>query len=405
MFTTRSYALRLVVLTVLLGSLFAGTRQASRAQSDEVKAEDLFSIELKAAALPPAPAFIRLVRISLDPGAVSPEHTHPGPEFGRVESGVVTVTVNGPASIKQRSAKANDPFETAEVDSAIQLDRGDQIYYPTGTALTFRNDGEEVAEVLAVVILPGAASHPPLIDYTGDDPGEEAFNGVTSEILGDGIMTAVPTDTSVVSIQRVKLTEGQSLPGSRNPILYSVESGNCELTVTGGSVQISRKREPGPQTDVAYDEELKLRSGDGMFFPNGLRTTSRGENSADLTLLSVTVSPLSADEKLSEVSRGQIRFKQPDAKAADQSEPTANDSGDKWAEGDTVYVNSSDVNMRDSASLDGGLVTVLLYGQAMIVDGGPTEADGVIWWPVHIADDESLAGFVSEEFLQTEPAE
>ena len=46
---------------------------------------------------------------------------------------MVTITVKGPAKIKQRSAKESDPFDDAEQNKELQLDRGDQIYYPTGT--------------------------------------------------------------------------------------------------------------------------------------------------------------------------------------------------------------------------------------------------------------------------------
>ena len=100
---------------------------------------------------------MRLVRITLEPGATSPEHTHPGPEFGRIESGVVTVTVKGPAKFKQRSAKEAIRSTTPSRTRRRQLDRGDQIYYPAGTPMTFTNKGKEKASILALVILPAEA--------------------------------------------------------------------------------------------------------------------------------------------------------------------------------------------------------------------------------------------------------
>ncbi|MDQ2682244.1 MAG: cupin domain-containing protein, partial [Chloroflexota bacterium] len=307
--------LRVLFAFLFVLSIVPAVLMPAQAQDEEeIDTDALFGIDLEAGALPPVPAFIRLVRITLEPGAVSPEHTHPGPEFGRIESGVVTVQVTGPAKIKQRSAEPDDPFEDASQGSAIQLDRGDQIYYPAGTPLTFRNDGEEQARILALVILPAAPEGqegPPLIDYTGNEPGEAAFEGLSSKILGDGIATTLPTGTSRVTIQRVKLNEGQSLPGSRNPVLYSVTSGDCEFTITGGSVQISRTREPGPQNDSPVDTEVELRPGDAMFLPQGVRTTSRGENSDDLDLIQVIVAPTGSGERLSEESRGSIRFVQP----------------------------------------------------------------------------------------------
>jgi quercetin dioxygenase-like cupin family protein len=393
---SRRTALSLVGAAVLAPSF----EPVSAQDAEKIDSELLMRIDLDAKALPAPPAFMRLVRITLAPGATSPEHTHPGPEFGRIESGVVTVTVKGPARIKQRSAKESDPFEDAEQNKEIQLDKGDVIYYPAGTPLTFTNKGKEKATVLALVILPGVNDRPPLIDYTQATPTADTFEGVTSQILGDAIMTTIPSGTSRVTISDITLKAGQSLPGSRNPVLYSVVKGDCSFKVTGGSVQVSRTEKPGPQNDAELDKDIELKRGDAMFFPNGLRTTSRGDNSGALELLQVTVEPTSS-ETLSEANRGQVRFNQPSSPAASDG---GGASGD-FSEGDSVYVNSTDVNLRDAPSVDGGQVTVLIYGQELIIDGESTDADGYTWWPVHVADNPDITGYVVSEFIQSEPAE
>jgi quercetin dioxygenase-like cupin family protein len=273
---------RRVALSLLAAPLLSPSLQLARAQEDQIESEVLLKVDLEAKALPAPPAFMRLVRITLEPGATSPEHTHPGPEFGRIESGVVTITVKGPARIKQRSAKESDPFDEAAQNKENQLDRGDQIYYPTGTPMTFTNKGEEKASILALVILPATNDHPPLIDYTAATPTADTFEGVTSQILGDAILTTIPSGPSTITINDVSLKPAQSLPGSRNPVLFSVVKGDCSFKVTGGSVQISRTEKPGPQNDTELDKDIELKPGDAMFFPNGLRTTSRGENSGSL---------------------------------------------------------------------------------------------------------------------------
>lgn len=406
---------RYLAVLAIAFSTFSSFAPALAQDEEEIDTDSLLAIDLEPGALPEVPAFIRLVRITLEPGAVSPEHTHPGPEFGRIESGVVTVQVAGPAKIKQRSAKADDPYEDAQQGTAISLDRGDQIYYPAGTPLTFRNDGEEQASLLALVILPAASEDedgPELIDYTGDEPTEDAFKGLSSKILGDGIATTLPTGGSRITILRVKLNEGQSLPGSRNPMLYSVTSGDCAFTVIGGSVQISRTREPGPQNDTEAGTEVELKPGDAMFFPNGIRTTGRGENSDDLDLIQVIVAPTDTSERLSEASRGQIKFVQPesppeedDQDRAERENRSDSEPDVQFAEGSSVFVNSTDVNLRDAPTTSGGQVTVLIYGQELIVTGGPEEGDGITWWPVTIAADESISGWVSQEFIQSDPVE
>ena len=143
-----------------------------------------------------------------------------------------------------------------------------------------------------------------------------------------------------------------------------------------------------------------------MFFPNGVRTTSRGENSDDLELLQVIVesarptSDFLRTVAVNSSSSSRPRHRRPTPEGGTDS---GSQSSQSWSEGDSVYVNSTDVNLRDSPSINGGLVTVLLYGQEMIIDGEPTDADGIIWWPVHIADGPTLAGYVTQEFIQSDP--
>ena len=73
---------RRVALSLLAAPFLAPSLHFARAQEDQVKSEVLLKVDLEAKALPAPPAFMRLVRITLEPGATSPEHTHPGPESG-----------------------------------------------------------------------------------------------------------------------------------------------------------------------------------------------------------------------------------------------------------------------------------------------------------------------------------
>ncbi len=54
------------------------------------------------------------------------------------------------------------------------------------------------------------------------------------------------------------------------------------------------------------------------------------------------------------------------------------------------------VNMRDSASVDGGIVAVVLDGTELTVIGEPVEADGFVWWPV---EGEVGTGYIVEDYL------
>jgi hypothetical protein len=172
-------------------------------------------------------------------------------------------------------------------------------------------------------------------------------------------------------------------------------------------------REPGPQTGTERNTDVELRRGDAVFFPQGVRTTSRWEDAAELTLLRLLIEPASSDERLPEDDRGQIRFipSEPDDTddaAPDEEGDADADSGDSdaaFSEGDSVYVNSLDVNLRDAPGLASNQVTLLEFNQQLVITGSPTDADGIRWWPVALAGDESVAGFVAEEFIQSDPAE
>ena len=267
--------------------------------------------------------------------------------------------------------------------------------------MTFTNKGKEKASILALVILPAESDHPPLIDYTAATPTADTFEGVTSQILGDAILTTIPSGPSTITINDVSLKPAQSLPGSRNPVLYSVVKGDCSFKVTGGSVQISRTEKPGPQNDTELNKDIELKPGDAMFYPNGLRTTSRGENSGSLELLQVLVEPASSDETLSEDNRGQVKFNQPSSPpAAEEGQFGIVRQFQGWRFGLCQLDRRQPTRLTEQ---DGGQVTVLIYGQELIIDGDPTDADSFTWWPVHIADSPDITGYVVSGLIQSEP--
>ena len=59
----------------------------------------------------------------------------------------------------------------------------------------------------------------------------------------------------------------------------------------------------------------------------------------------------------------------------------------------TVHVPSSCANVRDRGSLSGGVVTCLYDGTVVHIDGGPTYADGRLWW--HLKH-----GWLAHDFLK-----
>ena len=393
---------RLALLAFLLATLTAWP-SSSRAQDDDLDTDLLFRITLEKGVLPEAPAFVRLVRIILEPGASSPTHTHTGPELGRVEAGTLTVQVDGPALVKRRDSSSEEAFEEAVQGAAFDLERGEQIAYLPGTPMTFRNDGDETVRILAAVILPAAEDAGPRISYADGDPDEAALEGLTSQVLGDGVATVLPADGASIVIERVRLKAKQDLPGERNPSLLSVESGDFAFDLEKGLAQVSRTAKPGPQADMEAGDDTTLAERDAVFFPNGFGTADREDQAEGLTYVRMVIAPSAEDERLTDDGRGTITFNEPKPRATEAPDDGSGSSGDETPTPDdaadgTVFVNSFDVNMRAEPSTGADIVATYQTGAPMTLTGDAVEAEGITWYPVTSQDD-GASGYVSAEFL------
>jgi len=419
-------------LALLLAGVLAGYIAPTAAQDDPPPVETIFDFALGDDDLFVAPAFVRLLRITMEPGANSPLHTHPGPELWRIEAGVVTLFVQGRANL-QRAGE--DAFEEAPDSTEFELNKGDIVAILPGTAMTFTNKGDDNVRLLASVILPAGNQHPPGITYVGDQPPQDAFAGISSDILGDGVAAILPAGDSIVRLERLRLARGQAIPAEPNPVLLTSAKGGLEFTLTAGAAQVSRIAEPGPQPDAAPGTEFTLESGDAVFFPYGMRETPRSEDDAEIQLYRLTIlpgaegaTPVPADDEqvgVIEVTGPAAPEEEPTEEPEETPEPEATEEPDETAEpeateepeetpteeagrfdeGATVYVADVDVRMRSGPSTDAEIVTGLSFGQALVVTGPSEEGDDITWWPVQDTADPSIAGFVADQFLSEDPPE
>lgn len=75
-------------------------------------------------------------------------------------------------------------------------------------------------------------------------------------------------------------------------------------------------------------------------------------------------------------------------------------AGAAFPEGSFVFVNSETLNVRDSASIEGVIVTELTDGAIATVTGAPVTADDYDWYPVSIDTiDGTLSGWVAGSLL------
>jgi hypothetical protein len=424
---------RILIATVLtLGTLLAATFGVAPGAAVAQDAEDapasevLFRVDLADDEYPINPAFVRLLRITMAENALSPLHTHPGPEFGLIEQGTLTVQVNGEARIitgDEDAEEGDDGTPTAgsdaPIESEFELGAGELIAYMPQTPMTFRNADADPVSILAAVLLPAGHQHPPGITYVDGQPNATAFEGVSPEILGDGVATTLPRGGITVTLERLRIAVGEPIPAFSDPVLLSLESGVLDFEVVGGKVQVSRTATPGPQPDLAPETEISLAKGDAAFFPVGMREVDRSGIESDLVLLRLTLT-YSGDDPAptpAETGPGEIRIieagaaetpeatpsdgtPEPAASPTPEPEPEEEDEPQGLGEGALVEATAESVNVRSGAGTGFEVTTQVFTGQQMRITGDSEEADGYVWWPIELVDDPTVTGYIVEDFIQ-----
>lgn len=449
---------------------------------------------------PRAPVSIRLLRITLAPGASSPLHTHPGPEFDYVETGTLTAVADGDATVVRDGEEAP---AAAEGDS---LTEGQMIVFPAGTGMSLVNEGDTDLVMLSAVFHP-VSEDVASTTYPDGDPAAGAFEGVSFTVLGDGILQEFPEGPATITLERVTATPGTELPASEGAALYSAIDGNFSFAVASGDVQVSRTASPGFGPNAAPEQEFTLASGDAAFFPSGVTAISRTDESDTVELLRLVVTPsealtgepaaitylgssaantdapsdgTTADTAPTELGIGATVVTNDDTvnlraepttsadgvdqlgegieleiidgpeeaddftwyqvevvgtdgpttgwivadfitlpgaegeadpdeapqegavgtpEAGEQNTPEAADDDETFAQGDTVVTNDENVRLRDDASSGGDIIEAFPAGTEFLITGEPEEADGFVWYPVQAADDDSISGWIVEDFL------
>ena len=118
----------------------------------------------------PSPGDLFVARASLDPGGVVPiEESDPALGILLVESGTLTLQVEGPMTVTRgaslgeamATAQASGDFrallESIAAGQVVTLEAGDAAYIPANVAGEIRNEGQERAVRLAILVLPPEA--------------------------------------------------------------------------------------------------------------------------------------------------------------------------------------------------------------------------------------------------------
>lgn len=376
----------------------ASPEATAEASSQEAPAvTTLFSADLDA--FPTAPISIRLLRMTLAPGASSPLHIHPGPEFDLVESGTLSITADGDATV----TLGGDA--TPVGSDGAQLEAGDHVLFEPGTGMSLTNESEEDVVLLSAVFHP-VSENTPSTTYPDGDPAPDAFEGVSFDVLGDGIAMEYPEAATTVTLEDVELPAGTDLPASDSVSLYSLVEGNFSFSVDGGDVQVSRTASPGLRPNAAPGQEFTLERGDAAFFPAGHDVMSRADEPDPLRYLRLSATP--ATDLAGSAAQVTV-MPAPAAAAPDsQAEATADTKTEsaptEIAVGATVVTNADLVNLRTDPSVDAEVIDQLGIDVELEIIGGPEEAEDYTWWQVRVVDSDA-EGWLAEDFIDLPPAE
>jgi quercetin dioxygenase-like cupin family protein len=171
-FVMRHLIVSLSVVVVLLGILAQRAKPSAIAQEATPAGVEIGGVTLEPVALAmginfPSPGALLVARAALDPGGVVPiEERDPALGILMVESGTLTVQLEGPMTVT-RGASLGEAMATAEATGdvsalmesipageAVTLEVGDAASIPANVAGEIRNEGQERAVRLAILVLP-----------------------------------------------------------------------------------------------------------------------------------------------------------------------------------------------------------------------------------------------------------
>lgn len=437
----------LALLAVLLGGLAGGRSAAAAQDASPTPVADGPLIDVALDPMPLSPSFLRLIRITMQPGSSIPMRSHPGPKIDRIESGTLTMVARDEGNAARVAVDGGEPG-AVEAGAEVAVGPGGVVILPIDTFYAYSNTGDTPIVMLSAIMLPAGHQRPPGITYADGEPASDAYDGVTNQILGDGVATIVPTSPGRFRVDQVTVTPDQPLPATTDPTLLSNTANGVQMTVDSGRIQVSRTVTPGPQRDAEPGSEFILVAGDGLFFPEGsaelsvpdgaltfLRVTLSGGAGMDsgastgvdgtpvatgggVVTITSTGSPPSSNPTTTSSTPAASRTPrnqptqtptaepttEPTGEAAQSDEPPAPEGsagGYEFQLGQTVATTDISVNVRAEPSSTAEIVQeVDAAGTQFVVIGQPVSADGVTWYPVQSLDDPSVSGWIAGDLLQ-----
>jgi hypothetical protein len=243
-----------------------------------------FAVSVGVDALPKDSSIVIFARYTLAPGAEVPANAGSSAAMIYVESGKLTLTGTGAASI-YRGGQAQPKAEPNEPGVEEVLAAGDTVYTPVCSLTGLRNDGAEPVSLLLGGVTglseeacPGAS--PAATPVAGSE-----IPGLTPVFFALGATKPQPTLPAQMAMVKATYAPGASdQPGANSgTVLGRVDSGTFSLTMSEGEATIIRK--PANPADffsakedpVVAGVEATVNPGDMVWEAGG--TAIQGRNS------------------------------------------------------------------------------------------------------------------------------
>lgn len=282
----RLLALAASVLLVLVGSISVAAQPASPTPTGDPSITAFALGELPE--LPAGAAYLRLLRITLEPGGALPWNVgRQQATTGVVQEGEVAIHFEGDALREPFDSSAPIPVPPGSVVTAATTDG---FFAGKDTTFTVLNVSDAPAVVLIGSLEPDAWA-----------PGQSIsrfinFELVRSELLGVGIAQQLPAAPAAMVLVRAVYEPGQGDAESSpvgGPTIAYVDSGEFSYTLTSGSAELtSSSGQATPTTDTltAGDAAITLRQGDAVFAEDA-STLVRNGGTEPATAIIVFVRP------------------------------------------------------------------------------------------------------------------
>jgi hypothetical protein len=254
---------------------------------------------------------VAIARFAFPPGAALVDLDAPGPHLLFVETGELTVSLDGQAEIARRD-EADGWRPTTPTERLLALRSGDALLVPDGIHHTIRNATTAGASMLGLLIysdidLTGNQRQPRptpalLLSIYGSSPFSlpEKWNGdVSTELLARGVDICAARETSSLRATWLSLASGQSIAPHRvvGAELLAAKTGallvgqaHPAVTLDPNAHQPEAAAGSGLGIDAAPGAQVVM-AGDAVAFSTGLSGAVANTGTEPARLLLVAVGP------------------------------------------------------------------------------------------------------------------